>query len=91
MPRNPIESLLPLFLPLLANYADKALPDGPKRLLYVNLLALGTEGAELLAKTQTTLDEAAFAALLAEAREEADEAGLTDLASDLDAFVRLTA
>lgn len=36
-------------------------------------------------------DEAAFAALLAEAREEADEAGLTDLASDLDAFVRLTA
>ena len=84
---NLIETLLPLILPLLGNYADGALPTAPKRLLYLNICALGEEGRAQLKKTPNTLDDAAFEVLFNEAKEEFDEAGLSDVPGKLEAFV----
>lgn len=75
---------------MIASYVDGTLPEGPKRLLYVNMLALGEEGRKKLAETQTHLDDAAFAALTREAVKEFEEAGYPDLPVKLDAFVKLS-
>ncbi|MBU1638443.1 hypothetical protein KKC97_12330, partial [bacterium] len=89
--KNIIDSLLPLILPMIADYADGALPEGPKRWLYVQIVSLGTEGQAWVQKTQTSLDDAAWQAFLAEAKQEFTEAGLPDFPEKLDAFVKFAA
>ncbi|MBK8233007.1 MAG: hypothetical protein IPK72_21090 [Candidatus Eisenbacteria bacterium] len=70
------EFIIQALLPLLGQWADKTIPEPTKRLLYLNICALGTEGVAWLKKTQTTLDEAAFDVLHAEAKNEVFECGL---------------
>lgn len=70
------EILAKALLPLLGQYADKSLPEAPKRWLYCQLAQLGTEGRAWLEKTQTALDDAAFEVLVAEAVNEFAECGL---------------
>lgn len=91
MAKNIIDSLLPLILPMIADYADGALPEAPKRWLYVQIVSLGTEGQTLVKKTQKSLDDAAWQAFLAEAKQEFTEAGLSDLPDKLDGFVKFAA
>lgn len=91
MAKNIIDSLLPLILPLIAEYADGAIPEAPKRWLYVQIVSLGTEGQTLVKNTQTSLDDAAWQAFLAEAKQEFAEAGLPDFPDKLDAFVKFAA
>lgn len=91
MAKNILDSLLPLILPLLADYADGAIPEAPKRWLYVQIVSLGSEGQAWVQKTQKSLDDAAWAAFLAEAQQEFTEAGLADLPEKLDGFVKFAA
>ena len=83
--------MLLLTLPMIANNADGALPEAPKRWLYVQIVSLGTEGQALVQKTQKSLDDAAWQAFLAEAKQEFAEAGLPDFPDKLDAFVKFAA
>ncbi|MBK6767403.1 MAG: hypothetical protein IPG71_14270 [bacterium] len=52
MAKNILDSLLPLILPLIAEYADGAIPEAPKRWLYVQIVSglrrpsLGPEDAK---------------------------------------------
>ena len=86
-----VEKLLPLILPLLADYADNSLPEGPKRVLYVLLVCLGEEGQAYVKTTQAALDDATFDALVSVAQQEFVEAGLPSLPSQLDGFVKFRA
>ena len=81
------EGFLAGLMPLLAGYVDQSLPTPGKRLLYMNLCALEDEGLAKLAETQTSLDDAAFKALVAEAKQEFTEAGHGEVPQILNQFV----
>ena len=86
-----LEKLGALIIPMLEDYAVGQLPDAAKRLLFVNLAALGSEGQAWLKKTQTALDDALFDALLSDANAAFVDAGKPDLAPWLDQFVAFKA
>lgn len=87
------EFIIAALLPLLGQWADKTIPEASKRLLYVLLAALGSEGRAWLKKTQTTLDDGAFEVLSAEAVNEFSESGLfaEGTFEALDSFVKFPA
>lgn len=87
------EFIIQALLPLLGQWADKTLPEPTKRTLYLLVAALGTEGRAWLKKTSTTLDEAAFEVLFAEAKTEIFDCGLFHESTfeALDAFVAFKA
>jgi len=82
-----LEKIGAMLIPMLEDYAIGQLPDAAKRLLFVNLAALGSEGQTWLKKTATGLDDAVFNALVSDANASFAEAGKADLAAWLDQFV----
>lgn len=82
-----LESLGKMIMPLLVDYGTGQMPEALRRLLFVNVVALGTEGQEWLKKTQTQLDDSAFAAMIGEAIEAFGSAGLSQVPAQLDGFV----
>lgn len=85
-----LETIGKMIMPLLVDYGTGEMPESARNLLFVNVAALGTEGQAWLRKTQTGLDDAAFAALINEANEAFANAGLSQIPEQLDAFVQFT-
>lgn len=86
-----LEKLGAMLIPMLEDYAVGQLPEAVKRILFLNIVALGSEGQAWLKKTQTALDEALFDALLSDANAAFVDAGKPDLAPWLDQFVAFKA
>ncbi len=85
-----LEGFLASLMPLLAGYADQTIPEPFKRLLYTNICCLEDEAIAQLEKTQTILDEAAFKALVAEAKDEFVAAGQGGVPQFLNEFVAIS-
>ena len=85
-----VENLLPLILPLLAKHLDGSLPEAPKRLLYVQLVTLGSEEVAKLAELDTAIPKEAFLTVHAEAVTPVGEAGQPGVPAFLDSFVTFT-
>lgn len=84
-----LEQFLAGLMPLLAGYADDTLPEPYKRLLYTMVCCMEDEVLHQLEKTQTILDDAAFKALMSEAKNEFVEAGHGEVPDFLNEFVAL--
>lgn len=84
-----IEQLAKMLIPLIVDYSSGQLPAPYKRVLFLNVAALGTEGRELLKKSETGIDDKLLESILDEASQEFGEAGFVSV-EEVDSFVSFT-
>lgn len=84
-----IEALIKSLIPLIVDYTAGNLPAPYKRLLFLNVAALGAEGRALLSKTETGIDDKLLESILDEASQEFGQAEFLGV-EEVDAFVSFT-
>ena len=77
------EQLGKLLIPLIVDYAAGQCPPAYKRILFVNVSMLSSEGKQWLLGTATELDDKLLASILDEAKQELGE----ELIAQLDGLV----
>lgn len=84
-----IEQLAKMLIPLIVDYASGKIEPPYKRILFLNVAALGTEGRALLAKSETGIDDKLLESILDEAAQEFGAAEFVSV-EEIDAFVSFT-
>lgn len=79
------EQLGKLLIPLIVDYAAGQLKPWQKRILFLNVAALNTEGKAWLAKTASELDETLLKSIIDEAEQELGE----EFVATLDGLVEI--
>lgn len=84
-----IEQLAKMLIPLIVDYSAGQLAAPYKRILFLNVAALGTEGRALLAQSETGIDDKLLESILDEAAQEFGAAEFVGV-EEVDAFVSFT-
>lgn len=84
-----VEQLAKMLIPLIVDYAAGKIEAPYKRILFLNVAALGTEGRALLAKSETGIDDKLLESILDEAVQEFAAAEFVSV-EEVDAFVAFT-